>query len=107
MSHGCRVFVCVLALMTGLARAAAAQTCIVIDEPRDTLARDERTAALLLIRKEFDTAGHQTADTGCAATYSLFHVRLGTTIFVTLAGPLGSREGKALGLDDLPAVYSQ
>jgi len=26
---------------------------------------------------------------------------------VTLAGALGSREGKALGLDDLPAVYSQ
>jgi hypothetical protein len=108
MSHACvRVFICVFVLMTGVARAATAQTCIVIDETRDTLARDERTAALLLIRKEFDTAGQQTADTGCAAMYALVHIRLGTTIFVTLSGPLGSREGKALGLDDLPAVYSQ
>jgi hypothetical protein len=108
MSHAIvRASVCLLLVIAGAARAASAQTCIVIDDTRDTLARDERTAALLLVRKEFDAAGHQTADTGCAATYSLFHIRLGTTIFVTLSGPMGSREGKALGLDDLPAVYSQ
>ena len=35
------------------------------------------------------------------------HIRLGTTISVTLSGPAGKREATALGLDDLPAVYSQ
>jgi hypothetical protein len=35
------------------------------------------------------------------------HIRLGTTITVTLSGPAGKREATALGLDDLPAVYSQ
>lgn len=102
-----RASVCFLVVMAGAARAASAQTCIVIDDAHDTLARDERTAALLLVRKQFEAAGHKTADTGCAATYSLSHIRLGTTIIVTLSGPMGSREGKALGLDDLPAVYSQ
>jgi hypothetical protein len=102
-----RASVCFLVVMAGAARAASAQTCIVIDEAQDTLPRDERTAALLLVRKQFEAAGHKTADTGCAATYSLSHIRLGTTIIVTLTGPMGSREGKALGLDDLPAVYSQ
>jgi hypothetical protein len=32
---------------------------------------------------------------------------LGNTITVTLSGAMGSREGKALGFDDLPAIYSQ
>src|SRR5947207_15974907 len=32
---------------------------------------------------------------------------LGNTIYVTLAGPRGRREGTALGLADLPALYSQ
>ena len=35
------------------------------------------------------------------------HIRLGTTITVTLSGPAGKREATALGLDDFPAVYSQ
>jgi hypothetical protein len=102
-----RASVCLLVVIAGGVRAATAQTCIVVDESRDMLAQGERTAAVLLLRKQFEAAGQQTADTGCAATYTLSHIRLGTTIIVTIAGPLGSREGKALGLDDLPAVYSQ
>jgi hypothetical protein len=71
------------------------------------LAKDERLAAVLLVRKQFELAGHHVADTGCETTYTLSHIRLGNTIIVTLSGALTSREGKALGLDDLPAVYSQ
>ena len=97
----------VLMLMAGTARAANGQTCLVIDEPRDTLGRDERIAALLLLGKEFERAGQPVADRDCAATYTVAHIRLGTTIIVSLSGPKGSREAKALGLDDLPAVYSQ
>ena len=98
--------------MIGAARAATAQTCLRIDESADTLAPDERVAAVLLVRKQFelrpgrDTRSPSTG-TGCETTYTLSHIRLGNTIIVTLSGALGSREGKALGLDDLPAVYSQ
>jgi hypothetical protein len=94
-------------LMAATARAASAQTCITIDEPHDTLAPAERTAALMLVGKQFELAGQRVVQKDCAATYTLSHIRLGTTIIVTLAGTAGSREGTALGLDDLPAVYSQ
>lgn len=102
-----RASVLFLLLMMGAARAATAQTCLRIDESADTLAPDERVAAILLVRKEFELASHPVADTGCEAAYTLSHIRLGNTIIVTVSGALGSREGKALGLDDLPAVYSQ
>ena len=89
------------------ARAASAQTCLRIDESADMLSQHERVAAVLLMRKQFELAGHHVVDTGCQSTYTVSHIRLGNTIIVTLSGALGSREGKALGLDDLPAVYSQ
>jgi hypothetical protein len=98
----------VAALLTaGAARAASAQTCITIDEQRDMLGPEERTAARLLIGKQFELAGHRVVDRDCATTYTVSHIRLGATITVTLAGPNGKREATALGLDDLPAVYSQ
>jgi hypothetical protein len=97
----------IVMLTAGTARAASAQTCIAIDEPHDTLGRDERTAALLLVGKQFELAGQRVVDRECAATYTVSHIRLGATIIVTLSGPKGSREGTALGLEDLPAVYSQ
>jgi hypothetical protein len=102
-----RASVWFLLLTIGVARAATAQTCVRIDESSDTLAQDERTAAILLVRKQFELAGHRVAEGGCETIYTLSHIRLGNTIIVTLSGALGSREGKALGLDDLPAVYSQ
>ena len=86
---------------------AAAQTCVRIDEAYDLLTRDERTAAVLLVKKQFELSGHRVVDSPCEATYTLSHLRLGNTIVVSLTGPLGAREGKAVGLDDLPAVYSQ
>jgi hypothetical protein len=89
------------------AQAASAQTCVSIDEQRDMLARDERTAARLLVAKQFELAGHRVVDSDCKQTYMVSHIRLGTTIVVTMSGPSGSREATALGLDDLPAVYSQ
>jgi hypothetical protein len=102
-----RASLCFLLLLTGAARAASAQTCIRIDESADMLAPNERRAALLLVQKQFELAGHRVVETGCQTTYTLSHIRLGSTIVVTITGAMGSREGKALGLDDLPAVYSQ
>jgi hypothetical protein len=96
-----------LAIMAATTGTAAAQTCLSIDEPRDMLTPDERTAALILVRRQFEQAGQPVAESNCASTHLLSHVRLGSTIIVSLSGPLGSREGTARGVDDLPALYSQ
>jgi hypothetical protein len=107
--RNCRSWSALVVLMFTAAAvpAASAQTCIVIDEQHDMLAADERPAAVLLVKKELTRAGQAVAEAPCDTPYTVSHVRLGNTIIVTIAGPLGSREGKALGLDDLPAVYSQ
>ena len=98
----------VVMMAAGAARAATAQTCVAIDEPRDMLSRDERAAAVLLVGKQFDLAGLPFMNRDCAETYTLSHIRLGTTIVVTLSAAKGSRQATARGLDDLPAVfYSQ
>ena len=102
-----RSAILLLMLTAGAVRTASAQTCIVIDEQHDMLGRDERTAARLLVSKQFELAGRRIVDRDCAETYTVSHIRLGSMITVTLSGPAGKREATAIGLDDLPAVYSQ
>jgi hypothetical protein len=94
-------------LLFGSSAAALADVCVTIDEPRDTLSSSDRLGALLLIAKEFRQAGEAVVSQGCTATYVLSHVQLGNVIIVTLSGPNGQREGRALGTEDLPALYSQ
>jgi|RhiMetdeSRZDD1v2_1073273.scaffolds.fasta_scaffold38322_7 hypothetical protein len=101
---------CCLTLMMGLAAAAdaaQASVCINIDETRDTLSPQDRAAAILLVTRQFELAGEPVVQGDCSTRYTLSHVMLGNTITVTLSGPNTSREGTALGLDDLPALYSQ
>ena len=81
--------------------------CIVIDEARDTLAPHDRTGAVLLLARQFELAGQRIASDSCAIRYTLAHVQLGDSIFVTLSGAGQNREGMALGLSDLPSLYSQ
>src|SRR5262245_5480248 len=89
------------------AAAARADVCVAIDTARDTLPASDRAAAVLLVGRQFEQNGERIAPEGCANPYTLSHIALGNTIIVTLAGPLGQREGTALGMDDLPALYSQ
>jgi hypothetical protein len=86
---------------------AGADVCVSVDEAHDTLSSRERAAAVLLVTRQFELAGRRVVDDGCRTFYVLSHVMLGNTITVTLSGPDGQREGTALGLDDLPALYSQ
>jgi hypothetical protein len=88
-------------------RGAGPEVCVFVDEARDTLSPQDRTAAILLLARQFEIAGQRVAPEGCSMSYSVSHVRLGETIVVTLSGPNGSREGTALGLDDLPGLYNQ
>jgi hypothetical protein len=97
-------------LIVGLAaapRAAEAEVCVVIDEGRDTFAPQDRSAALLLVDKQFEREGERIVPADCPNRYTLSHVTLGNTITVTLSGPNGDRQGMAIGFDDLPALYSQ
>ena len=80
--------------------------CIVIDEARDTLMPQDRTAAILFLTRQFELAGRRVSD-NCAAGYTVAHVQLGEHIFVTLSGAGQTREGTATGLSDLPSLYSQ
>jgi hypothetical protein len=99
----------VFALLIGLGggiRAAQAQVCVQIDRAQDTLNEEDQRAAVLLLNRQFALAGEEVA-ADCPAPYLLAHVKLGTVITVTLSGPKGERTGTALGLDDLPALYSQ
>ena len=71
--------------------------CIVIDETRDTLAPHDRTGAVLLLARQFELAGQRIASGSCAIRYTLAHVELGESIFVTLSGARQTREGMAVG----------
>jgi hypothetical protein len=93
--------------VAGRAGAAGANVCISIDEPRDTFSASDRAASLLLIAREFRQAGEQVESDSCTSFYVLSHVKLGNVIIVTLSGPNGQREGRAQGMDDLPALYNQ
>ena len=96
-----------LAAFLGLGAAeAGAQVCVRIDESQDTLTQNDRAAAVLLLTRQFAMAGEQVA-ADCSTPYLLAHIKLGNSITVTLSGPKGEREGTALGLDDLPALYNQ
>jgi hypothetical protein len=101
----CALMMSVL-LLAGVGPARA-EVCVAIDEARDTFPAADRAAAILLVSRQFELAGEQVAPEGCSTRYTLSHVRLGNTILVTLAGPGGHRDGTALGMDDLPALYSQ
>ena len=81
--------------------------CLAIDEGRDTLSPQERTSAIRLLSAQFELAGRRVVAEGCTVRYTLAHIALGQTIFVMLSGADYIREGKAIGLDDLPALYSQ
>jgi hypothetical protein len=102
------------ALMPLAAHEARAQSgtphgdiCLAIDEARDTLSPQERASAIRLLSASFELAGRRVVADGCTVRYTLTHITLGSNIFVALSGADYLREGKASGLDDLPALYSQ
>src|SRR5580765_4459640 len=88
-----------------VAGTVEAQECIRVDETRDMLSDQDRTAAVLHLSRQFELAGKRVVP-DCPAPYRISHIRIGDVITVTLSGPDGQREGTAQGLNDLPALYS-
>jgi hypothetical protein len=101
-----------LGLLLGLivvlhSAAARADVCVTIDTTRDTLLPADRAAALILMGEQLEAEGQHVVTEGCDEFYILTHVRFGDTITVTLSGPKGQRQGVAIGMSDVPALYSQ
>jgi hypothetical protein len=86
---------------------ARADICVTIDETRDTFTATDRSAALLLLKHQFELAGERVVEAGCPEAYVVSHVQFGTRIIITLSGPKGQRDATAMGMDDVPPVYSQ
>ncbi len=81
--------------------------CVAIDDAHDALSPQERTAAIVLVARQFELAGRRVVSGSCDVPYTVSHVRLGDTIVVILSGANERRDGTARGLDDLPALYGQ
>jgi hypothetical protein len=95
-------------LLLGLAPGRAnADVCVTIDETRDTFSPQDRAAALLLLTRQFELAGEHVVPPGCPTAYVVSHVQLGTMVTITLSGPAGQRDATAIGMNDVPVVYSQ
>jgi|GEM_PF-1091090 len=88
-------------------QAAPPVICLTIDATQDTLELQDRGPALILLGREFTQSGWRVVTQGCTETYAVSHVVLGRWITVRIEGPRGVREGRAAGLEDLPALYSQ
>ena len=72
-----------------------------------TPTQSERSAALLVLARQFELASERVVPPGCADSYVVAHVKFGTRIMITLSGAKGQRDATAMGMDDVPAVYSQ
>lgn len=96
-----------VAIVTSTPVSARADVCVTIDEAHDTFSASDRSAALLLLKRQFELAGERVLEPGCQEAYVVSHVTFGTRIMITLSGPKGQRNATAMGLDDVPAVYSQ
>lgn len=87
--------------------AARAVTCVVIDEQRDGLSPEERASVRTLFEDAL-TEEHQTVGReNCTETWTVYHVRLGDSVTVTVQGPRGTRKERLNKIEDLPAMYSQ
>jgi len=94
----------VFAVSAGSARA---DIWVAVEESRDTFNAADRTAAVILLSGKLEAEGQRIGKDNCTETYVVSHVRLGDTIIVTLEGPRGRRDGMAIGMADIPALYSQ
>jgi hypothetical protein len=88
-------------------KAPVRDVCITVDEARDMMPPRDRAAALRFLARSFELEGRHVVPTECSMPYRVSHIRLGNRVVVTLTGTEGNREATALGLDDLPALYSQ
>jgi hypothetical protein len=97
----------VAAAALAMPRVASASTCVSIDEQRDGLTPEERQSTRTLFEEALGEAGLTVAREGCDETWTLYHVRLGTSITLVVQSPRGTRRERVKKIEDLPATYHQ
>ena len=96
-----------LAALSLPAMAAAEPLCVRIDEKADSLSESDRRGALTVARAAFVKAGAEVVDSPCEQQYTLTNSTLGESIYVTLSGPKGQRDAKAVAVEELGDLYQQ
>lgn len=86
---------------------ARAQTCVHVDEPRDSLTADERRSAQTLFEDTLTENHVAVSRADCSESWTLYHVRLGETVTVTVRSPRGVRHQSVRHIEELSAAYSQ
>lgn len=99
------VFMC--AALAFAAESGPGPACVKIDSSRDNLSEQDRQAARLLLTQALEKNGVPVVVSGCGQEYSVYHVKMGNTVVVTVTGPQGSRQATVRGIDDLPNWYDQ
>lgn len=86
---------------------ARAQTCVQVDEQRDSLTADERRSVQTLFEDTLSENHVSVSRAGCSETWTLYHVRLGENVTVTVRSPRGERHQSVRHIEELSAAYSQ
>jgi hypothetical protein len=89
------------------ARSAAADVCVELDAQRDNLSEADRSATRTMLERTLEKNGQRVAQSGCSATYRVYHVKLGSGVTVVINGPNDSREMHVNSVDEIPNAYSQ
>jgi hypothetical protein len=87
--------------------ARAVTLCLELDTQRDNLAEDERAATRTLLVQTLEDKGQSVVTQGCQRTYSVYHIRLGSSVTVVLSDGSTSRSLKVSKIEDVPRAYSQ
>ena len=96
-----------LALSAVSASAAHAAVCVSLDQTRDNLTEQERSATVAMLQQTLRDQGQDVSNQNCQATYYVYHLRLGSSVTVYMQGPQGYRSSTARAIEELPSVYSQ
>ena len=86
---------------------AAAQVCVHIDPSTDALKDQDRSGALAVAKAAFRKGGETVVEAPCDKQYTITNSKLGDKIYIAVSGPKGSRDGKALNMNELGDVYQQ
>ena len=98
-----------LSVTTFSLNEAMASVCVVVDVERDNLSAEQQAAARAILLSAFEEQGLSSSfdGEGCTETHTVYHIKFGKLINVTVTGPRGVRTARASTLEDLPNHYSQ
>ena len=89
------------------ASSANAKSCVAIDEARDNLTVEDRKAAQTLFEEALRDNKLALGGNDCTDRWTVYHIRLGSSLTVIVRSDAGERKEKVSGLSELGGIYSQ